>query len=213
MVNTILVLILALCAPVTAAIIDGFDLPTPAATFNLSSGSPTYNLVTSLGGGVNRDFTATFNGTGTVAGLLGAGSFSVAPTGGATPQVDIIYTFSAPVDFSSFAGIQILATFADFFVPARISFDTATGLLIQSGTTSTPSAGPYTFTIPFSSLIGPGNLNAVQSLHVVVGNATGFFSTNFTIDSVETFDAVPEPSTALLILVPLAGMAWLRRRP
>jgi hypothetical protein len=209
-------LFVAVAAPSSAVIIDGFD---DSATVAANSGTPVDSVITPTGGflGANRELTANWvSGSNDVDGEIDAGGSSLlnislgADTLG---SVDILWTIVAGVDLTAggtlnAVGIEIV--FDD--LPANITVFVTDGSA-NSGQSSHTTAGaifaPETLILTFASFSGAVDFSDITEITLQV-DATlpasdlqfGFIETTF----------VPEPSTALLLGIGLTILGASRRR-
>jgi hypothetical protein len=195
-------------------IIDDFDAPVGGQSVNI--GTPT-STVTGLAGveGGSRDLALTvqntFGGgsqsTGDVNTAFSAGTLQ----GSSGPNVDtaLAITWDASdaglnADLSGFTGLALEGVFNDKSTSYKITVETFGG-----GTSSLTigQAGDFSGNVGFSfaSFVGSANLADVDRIVLEIDGARAADV------SLDRLVAVPEPTTAAVLGLGLAGLAWMGR--
>ena len=212
---------LLLAQPASAALFELINATDPVASYNATTGVLT-SLDAGLGNAIITPGTSLPGSLGSEDELfieiqLGSGgeelftigtAFEATPPAG-TPEIVILDSLGTPLLTADFLGATVSG-----FSPGPA------GQATTSVTIGTLSAFNSHLELTGGTLAGDfGGIGAIGELYVLLNNPTtefafgSFFDEDFTAQmNVQLQFHSPEPGTGLLVGLPIAGLAWWRRR-
>jgi len=205
-----------------AAVLDNFDLPSPAIV-NTTAGDGDILI-----DGPSSD--PAYLGTRTVIKSgnelepgdqisLGDGSFSVVAAGDATWPMQLIYDYSGlpggSTSFASSTGLDLVFSHINSegqtFMDSIITIDTIAGTLDAVGVhfDDLPS-GLRTDFVPFASFLGTGDLSQVVGLRFRFNDPLTAPGLDFTLTALGT-NPIPEPTSLVLVVFGTLALIWRHR--